>query len=391
MFLPKIVLKDMDLSLIPPTCWIRSLGPNYFPEIIKDAQSESDIGNLYMRMFYIYGAYGQDSDALLMQSKALEFKRCFRIHAPTKPQLKLLSLVTAGDMTDNTPLDFIVDKTNIQLDLLYVDDLQTSLLEVPDHDIAFVGFGESTKNNPILEYFDLVLKNWPRPYINHPLNVKKCGRVELYKLLNKTEGIIVAKTQNLLRNNIYYEGEKFVIRPVGSHSGKGFELITSQLKLETYLKQYSNDENFYTSEYINYRSSDGYFRKYRIVLISGQPFICHLAISDDWIVHYIAAKMEMSESKRMEEKAEMLEFNQRFGLRHKKAFDHIYNSLGLDYVVLDCSETIDNQLIIFEADPGSWIHATDSAELFPYKAPVMQKAFDAFQNMLESKIEKFYQ
>ena len=66
MFLPKIVLKDMDLSLIPPTCWIRSLGPNYFPEIIKDAQSESDIGNLYMRMFYIYGAYGQDSDALLM-------------------------------------------------------------------------------------------------------------------------------------------------------------------------------------------------------------------------------------------------------------------------------------------------------------------------------------
>lgn len=34
------------------------------------------------------------------------------------------------------------------------------------------------------------------------------------------------------------------------------------------------------------------------------------------------------------------------------------------------------------ADIGGWIHATDPDDVFPYKPPVMQKAFNAFRNML---------
>jgi hypothetical protein len=123
-------------------------------------------------MFYIYGAYGLDKDALLMQDKALELRKCFRINAPKEPEIRLLSLVAAGEMTDNTPLDFVVEKTNIQLEVMYVNEKQPDILEVPLHDIIFVGLGESTKNNPILDYLDFVLKKWPRPVINYPLNVK---------------------------------------------------------------------------------------------------------------------------------------------------------------------------------------------------------------------------
>jgi hypothetical protein len=99
--------------------------------------------------------------------------------------------------------------------------------------------------------------------------------------------------------------------------------------------------------------------------------------------------MDLSEAKRNEEKLEMLDFEFRFGLKHKCAFRSFHEHIDLDYVVLDCFETKDNKLLIFEADPGSWIHATDPVELYPYKQPVMQKAFNAFTQLLKKKIEKF--
>ena len=387
---PKIVVKEFDLSLIPPTCSIQRLGPDELPTIINDAKLEQDLGNLFMRMFYVYGAYGLDADALLMQDRALELKKCFRIHAPNKPGIKLLSLVASGEMTDNTPLDFLVENTNIQLDLLYVDQTPTYFLDVPEHDIVFIGIGESTKNNPILDYLNQAVSNWPRPYINLPANVRKCGRVELFNTLRCVQSIHVAEIHIASAASVKYSNNFFLIRPLDSHSGKGFELITSQSKLDEYLLNYSPIQQFYISDYVDYQSNDGYFRKYRIALISGVPYVCHLAISEHWIVHYIAARMDLSVDKRNEEELEMREFNQRFGLRHKEAFASFHKQINLDYVVLDCSETKDGKLLLFEADPGSWIHSTDSVDLFPYKPLVMQRAFDAFKRMLELKIEAFH-
>lgn len=387
--LPNIIIRDLELSPIPPTCLIRRLGPDCIPQIIEDAKSENDICNLFMRMFYIYGAYGLDKDALLMQDKALELRKCFRINAPKEPEIRLLSLVAAGEMTDNTPLDFVVEKTNIQLEVMYVNEKQPDILVVPLHDIIFVGLGESTKNNPILDYLDFVLKKWPRPVINYPLNVKKCGRVQLYNTLCNVDGIHIAKTKVVCSTDVFFNDEVFVIRPVGTHSGKGFQLITSRKELNIYLSGYHLKQDFYVSDYVDYKSSDGYFRKYRIVLIGGEPFVCHLAISEHWVVNYIGARMDLSEAKRNEEKLEMLDFEFRFGLKHKSAFRSFHEHIDLDYVVLDCFETKDNKLLIFEADPGSWIHATDPVELYPYKQPVMQKAFNAFTQLLKKKIEKF--
>jgi len=387
--LPNIIIRDFNLSLIPPTCLIRRLGPDCIPQVIEDAKSETDICNLFMRMFYIYGAYGLDNDALLMQDKALELRQCFRINAPKEPNLRLLSLVAAGEMTDNTPLDFVVEKTNIQLEVMYVSERQTDILEVPLHDIVFVGLGESLKNNPILDYLDIILKKWPRPVINNPLNVKKCGRVELYNILCNVDGIHIANTKVVCSSEVFFNGEVFVIRPIGTHSGKGFQLITSQDELNNYLSRYHQKQEFYLSDYVDYKSSDGNFRKYRIALIGGEPFVCHLAISEHWVVNYIGARMDLSETKRAEEELEMLGFEFRFGLKHKSAFKAFHEHIDLDYVILDCYETKDSKLLIFEADPGSWIHATDSVEMYPYKQPVMQKAFNAFQELLTNKIGKF--
>ena len=59
--------------------------------------------------------------------------------------------------------------------------------------------------------------------------------------------------------------------------------------------------------------------------------------------------------------------------------------VGLDYFGIDCAETPDGRLLLFEGDIAMIVHAMDSPEIFPYKPPQMQKIFAAFRALLQAK------
>lgn len=81
----------------------------------------------------------------------------------------------------------------------------------------------------------------------------------------------------------------------------------------------------------------------------------------------------------------VLEMQSDFAERHHEALFIIADRLDLDYVAIDCAETKDCELLLFEADPRCWIHATDPVEISPYKQAIMQKAVDAFRSLLLKK------
>ena len=60
--------------------------------------------------------------------------------------------------------------------------------------------------------------------------------------------------------------------------------------------------------------------------------------------------------------------------------------IGLDYFTVDCAETRDGALLIFEADNTAVVHNMDPPDIFPYKPPQMRKIFDAFAAMLERRV-----
>ena len=68
--------------------------------------------------------------------------------------------------------------------------------------------------------------------------------------------------------------------------------------------------------------------------------------------------------------------------KHATAFKTIYERTGLDYIGIDCSETPNGELLIFEIDSCMIVHAIDSVDLFPYKPAYMAKLFAAFQQLL---------
>jgi hypothetical protein len=144
------------------------------------------------------------------------------------------------------------------------------------------------------------------------------------------------------------------------------------------------ETEFYVARYVNCRGRDGQFRKYRIVLIDQRPYVCHMAISENWVVHYLSAGMVESVEKRAEEEQFFGSFDDGFARRHHDALLTIAKRLELEYVGIDCGETAEGELLIFEVDSGMTVHAMDPVNIFPYKQPQMGKVFKAFRQMLIS-------
>jgi glutathione synthase/RimK-type ligase-like ATP-grasp enzyme len=179
-------------------------------------------------------------------------------------------------------------------------------------------------------------------------------------------------------------GFPVIVRPANSHAGRGLEKIGSAPELAPYLAD-SQADDFYIAPFIDYSSTDGQFRKYRVILVEGKPFLAHMGISSNWMVHYLNAGMAENADKRAEEARTMESFGTGFSQRHGAALAAVAERTQLAYVGIDCAETQDGQLLIFEVDSNMVVHDLDSPECYPYKHAHMQKLFAAFASMLKAR------
>ena len=107
-----------------------------------------------------------------------------------------------------------------------------------------------------------------------------------------------------------------------------------------------------------------------------------MAISSHWMIHYLNAGMAESADKRAEEARFMAGFEQEFAVRHRAALTAIHQAIGLDHLGIDCAESRDGRLLVFEIGPAMVAHAMDPVALYPYKPDTMQRLFAAFRALL---------
>ncbi|MEI6268613.1 MAG: RimK family alpha-L-glutamate ligase [Methylococcaceae bacterium] len=340
--------------------------------------------------------------ALQTQSEAITGQQVY-----TQPtmcpsiSIRVCAILSAGDLMANTPLEFLLEDSDVLLHLVYVteDRPLPANIELPEHDVLFVAIAQSDQNMSLLKAVSAAIINWPKPVLNRPERIALLSRNQACECLQSIPGVSMPSTVRLDRQHLEKLANQelaldfiladgvypIIVRPVDSHAGQGLDKIVDAVALDLYLQEHTNSE-FYISRFIDYRGQDGLFRKYRIVLIEGQPFLCHLAISEHWMIHYLNAGMAESTEKRAEEAAVMSDFDTDFALRHAHAFLAINKRIGLDYLGIDCGETPDGQLLIFEVDSCMVVHAIDSVEIFPYKQAQMRKVFKAFRHMLLNTI-----
>jgi hypothetical protein len=337
-----------------------------------------------MQMYYVSLLHNQTEAALDMQAHALRQQRLYRLVGSPAPTLRLLVLMGPGHMQDNTPVEFLLEGSDVQTDILFMLPGEPLPDVLPLHDVVFVAIGESDKNAALLAQLQASLPLWPRPFVNQPAAIAHGARDVCYQLLKHLPGVRMPLTCRVSAGVVPGLAYPLTLRPVDTQGGEGLQRLARAEDLAAYFAA-TPASAYYAAEYVDCQSDDGLYRKCRIVLIDGQPFICHLAISGHWMVHYLSAGMADSAAKRLEEQQCMEGFDQGFGLRHRAALSAIAHALQLDYVTLDCTETREGALLVFELDSRGLIHAADPVEVYPYKPAVMQKAFDAFRAMLQKR------
>ncbi|MCU6433595.1 RimK family alpha-L-glutamate ligase [Undibacterium sp. Jales W-56] len=366
--------------------------------LLARAQANPGDANAYLDCSTVLQLIGHRDVAMAMQAQAIEMQPLYSI--PSKldvPGLRLLVLMGPGDLMANTPIEFLVEDSDVSLDLLYLT-LNSEWPEiVPDHDVMMVAMAESEANQPLLAQIAALVAQWPRPVINLPEHIAVLSRDGVCAVLQNLPGVdmpvtvrIDRATLELLANGginpqtlLPNDNFPFIVRPVGSHAGQNLEKLASREDAADYLAKVAADR-FYLSRFVDYRSADGLFRKYRIALIEGQPFVCHFAVSSHWMVHYLNAGMNESAEKRAEEAQCMANFENEFALRHAQALKAIYQRMQLPYLGIDCAETLTGDLLIFEVDNAMIVHAMDPVDMYPYKKPAMRKVFNAFRQLLEN-------
>jgi hypothetical protein len=339
---------------------------------------------------------GDKQAGLAIQQEVLLSHRLFRSPCACKqPRLRVLALAAATDMGSNTPIEFLLEESGIELMMLYVIPEAELPAPLPEHDVAIVIASDSEDCRAALAKIDAALPQWPRPLLNPPRLVGSLDRDKLFRLLDGIDGLEIPATLVVTRERLIEVTRSpaaladiaadlafpVIARPRGSHAGSGLAKIDNAAALASYLAD-REEAIFFISPFVDYSSADQLYRKYRVVFIDGRPYACHMAIADRWDIWYLNAGMSESAEKRLEEATWMHTFDIGFARRHQSALTAMAERTGLDYFTVDCAETDDGALLIFEADNTAVVHNMDHASVFPYKPPQMRKIFDAFAAML---------
>ncbi|PKO88199.1 MAG: hypothetical protein CVU16_14340, partial [Betaproteobacteria bacterium HGW-Betaproteobacteria-10] len=340
--------------------------------LLEKAGQDQDNTHLWMNLSTALFAIGQREIGLSVQAEALFTQRSYQIPSLKQPaKFRLFILMAAGDIAENTPLDCLLEGSDIDLNFYYATVDAPLPPNLPAHDALLVAMADGAANRPILKALEPLLEHWEKPVINAPQHIPNTERDTASRLLHQAPGILMPPTRQISRATLQAiaNGEAFlndqfdhgqfpiILRPVGSQAGRDLAKINDLAEMASYLATVA-DPAFYLAPFIDYRNADGLFRKYRIALINGQPFACHMGISSHWMIHYINAGMYEDSTKRAEEAAFMANFSA-FSERHRPALAAIHQRSKLDYLAIDCAETPAGELLIFEIDHVMVIHAMD--------------------------------
>ena len=342
---------------------------------------------------------GRPDDRIALQNMALELQRIYRQppQANAAAALRVLAFMSPGDFMDSMPVEFLLDRSNVNLDMVYVVPGLPLPDPLPEHDVALVCVGESRENQALLRQLSAALASWSRPVINRPERIARLTRVGTWELLKSGAGIVIpmqARIERLQLERIaahdiavadILDGRGFPIiaRPVDSHAGEGLAKLECEAEVAAYLTERPESE-FCIAPFVDYRGKDGLFRKYRVALIDGRAYAIHMAVSKHWMIHYLNADMRDNADRRAEEAQWMAGFDGGFAVRHREALGAIAKLSGLEYLPFDCGETPDGKLLVFETGTNMIVHSMDPPDLFPYKQPQMDKVFGAFRDMLQN-------
>src|SRR5450830_1170086 len=207
--------------------------------------------NALMDMSIILHIKANPELGIAMQNQALALQQIYRL-GPDAPVAgtHVLALVSPGDLAENNAVEFLVEGSNIVLDLLYIRPGMPVPEVLPDFDVLMVAVSESDRNRPLLAYLQEsiipeIMQKLPRPLINMPDRIARLSRDGTCELLSTETGIVIPITARVERevlkkialqeipiSQFLSDGDfPIITRPVDSHKGIGLEKLDSPAEI----------------------------------------------------------------------------------------------------------------------------------------------------------------
>jgi len=348
-----------------------------------------DLAIAHQNLAAILLADGQTDEGERHRTRAYSLQRVF-IEPVRQPRRQLL-ILCSGRASGNVPFDTLLGSgtaSRIKYAIDYADEAEDA--QLPPFDLVFNAIGEPDIAQPLTRRLEKLTQRCGRPVLNRPDVVARTQRHRTAALLAGLDSVVVPPCMRIddapasstaLATLLAGEGLAFplLMRPLATHGGDGLTLQASLDALWSAIA--TRGEPCYVTQYHDFRSADGFYRKYRIVFVDGEPFAYHLAISPHWIVHYVSADMTGHQWKIDEERRFLEDARGVLGEPAMNAIAAIGRRLGLDYCGIDFTLLPDGRVLVFEANATMLVHREAVDGVIAHKNAFVQRIVDAFEQM----------
>jgi tetratricopeptide (TPR) repeat protein len=295
-------------------------------------------------------------------------------------------LVLATRSSGNIPYRHIMPPGRHARLIWYMEHARVAeIAAAPAYDVVFNTIGDPDLAAPSAAAVRAFLAGCARPALNDPDKVARTRRDLIPGLLGDLAGVVVPAAVRLDAGRLNAGGvgeaglaPPLLVRPTGSHGGEGLALAETAEALEALGPAFAG-RAAYATRFLDYRSTDGRYRKGRMIFVDRRPYPYHWAIADRWLVHYESAGMGGDAVRQAEERRFLEDPQSALGPLAFAAIGEIGRRLDLDYCGLDFSLLPDGQVLVFEANATMYVHPEPQDGELAYKNPAVRRITDAFQ------------
>ena len=343
---------------------------------------------------YVLAELGDEEGAEWHRRKAFENRSVMAMpYRGDGPPVSLLLLVSS--VGGNIPTRNLLDDRVFQT-FVVVPEFYDPKVPLPPHQVVFNAIGDADSSAPALAAAQSLVALTTAPVINPPSAVMATGRAD-HARLAQLPGVVMPLTVTLPREllsspeaaaTVARHGFRFplLVRTPGFHTGRHFLRVENPESLASAVAELPGRE-LTVIEFLNARGADGKVRKYRVMMIDGQLYPLHVAISSHWKIHYFTAEMAEREDHRAEDAEFLANMPGVVGPRAMEALAQIQATLGLDYAGIDFGLSATGDLLLFEANATMVVNPPEPDERWAYRRPAVERIFTAVRRMLTAHSE----
>ena len=249
---------------------------------------------------------------------------------------------------------------------------------------------EPEHSSRVLDNLRKLLRDLPGKVVNRPEAVLKSTRDQVARQLSGIPGLCAPRAIRLRAvkpaiavQTIQKAGLTFpvILRQAGTHTGKIVGLFGG---IDDMAAAVAGGDDHIATEFVDFKSPDGLYRKYRVFFIGSQMIFRHMLVSDEWNVHAKDRKRFMAERQELvdEEERMFATPDGSFAPEVREVLKAVRERIALDFFGMDFGIAADGRVVLFEANPAMNFFPFLADPQFAYVQRCIEPARHAFRELL---------